>query len=145
MSLVNWTNRPMFPTANSMFDNFFTKGDDYFRALAQGTSVPAVNVVESEKSFEVNVAAPGKDKEDFKIEIDNNVLCISSESEESNEETKENYTRQEYNYNSFSRSFTLPENAQEEDVKATYENGVLKIEIAKKEPSVSATKSISIS
>lgn len=146
MSLVRWTDRNMFPTINSMFDNFFADGDGCYKAVSQGTSVPAVNVVETEDNFELEVAAAGKTKEDFKVEVDNNVLCISSESEEEKEtETEEkNYIRKEYSYSSFSRSFTLPDNTQEGEIKATYENGVLQISIPKNEPSTSATKSIPV-
>jgi len=144
MSIVRWNNPSLFPSINSMFDNFFTDGDDYFKAVSQGTSVPAVNVVESDENYEVDVAAPGKSKEDFKVEVENNILSISSESEEEKETEDKNFTRKEYNYSSFKRSFTLPDNAMEEAIKATYENGVLKIEIPKKENSIPATKSIEV-
>lgn len=144
MSLVKWTDRSVLPQFNSMFDNFFNVNDAYFKAVSQGTSVPAVNVLETEKNYELDVAAPGKNKDDFKIEVDNKVLSISSENEKKSESTEKNYTRKEYSYSSFSRSFTLPENAKEEDIKAIYKNGVLKIEIPKKEPSQTSPKSIAV-
>jgi len=144
MSLVNWTDRSIYPTINSMFDNLFTDGDGFYKAVSKGTSVPAVNVAETDLTFELEVAAPGKTKEDFNVEIENNVLCISSENEQETESEEKNYTRKEYSYSSFSRSFTLPENANEEEIKASYENGVLKIAIPKKEPSTPATKSIPV-
>lgn len=133
MSLVRLTNPNMFPTINSMLDNFFTDGEYFFKAVSHGRSVPAVNVVESEDSYEVDVAAPGKSKDDFKVEVDNRVLIISSESEAETETEEKNFTRKEYNHSAFSRSFTLPDNAEEEKIKACYKNGVLKIEIPKKE------------
>lgn len=144
MSLVKWTDRSVLPQINSMFDNFFNDNDGFFRAISQGTSIPAVNVLETDETYELDVAAPGKSKDDFKIEVDNNVLCISSENENESESTEKNYTRKEYSYSSFSRSFTLPENAQEEDIKANYENGVLKIAIPKKEQSKTTPKSIPV-
>jgi len=127
-----------------MFDNFFTEGDDFYKELSKGTSVPAVNVVETEENFELEVAAPGKSKKDFNVEVDNNVLCISSEDEENKETEEKNYTRKEYSYSAFSRSFTLPENAKEGEIEANYDNGVLKITIPKREPTKTETKSIPV-
>lgn len=144
MSLVRWTDRNLFPPMNSMFDNFFTDSDGFYKAVSQGTSVPAVNVAETEQAFELEVAAPGKSKEDFKVAVDNNVLSISSENEEEKATEEKNYTRKEYSYSSFSRSFTLPDNANEEEINATYVNGVLKVAIPKKEPSKPETKTIPV-
>lgn len=144
MSLIRWTDSNMFPTINSMFDNFFSDGDGFSKAISKGTSVPAANVVETETNFELELAAPGKQKQDFKVEVDNNVLSISSENEEEKETEEKNYTRKEYSYSSFNRSFTLPENAQEDAIKATYDQGVLKVTIPKKEPSTKVSKSIEV-
>jgi len=144
MSLVKWTDSSNIPTITSMFDKFFTDGEDFYKELSKGTSVPAVNVVESADNYQVEVAVPGKNKEDFKVEIDNHVLCISSENEEEKETEEKNYTRKEYNYSAFSRSFTLPENAKEEAIQASYDNGVLKVTIAKKVNTETSTKSIPV-
>ncbi|PIF00259.1 MAG: molecular chaperone Hsp20 [Maribacter sp.] len=96
-------------------------------------NVPAVNIKENEKDFELELAAPGRKKEDFKIEVDENLLTISSEtSHEENEET-ENYTRKEFSFSSFRRAFTLPETVDEENIKATYDNGILKFNLPKRE------------
>jgi HSP20 family protein len=103
-------------------------------------SMPSVNVRETDKSFELDFAAPGLSKKDFKITVDNGVLTISSEKKEEKEEVEKDYTRREFSYNSFSRSFTLPENVNEEDVKAAYEDGILKLHIAKKNVTVSKAK-----
>ena len=99
--------------------------------------VPSVNITENAEEFKIEMAAPGLERKDFKVEVENGVLCISSEKEEESKEEKKNYTRREYSYNSFSRSFTLPENSLPDKINAKYENGVLNITLPKKEVTVS--------
>ncbi|MEY4594094.1 MAG: hypothetical protein RIQ47_504 [Bacteroidota bacterium] len=122
-----------FESENLQFDDFFRK--DW---------VPAVNVSETEKAYDIELAAPGLKKEDFHIKIVNGVLTISSEKKSEKEVKDKNYTRKEYNYSSFSRSFTLPENVKEDEVKANYENGVLKLNIAKEAVNAPKAKEIPI-
>jgi HSP20 family protein len=100
------------------------------------TRVPSVNITENEKEFKIEMAAPGLERKDFKVEVDNGVLCISSEKEEESKEERMNYTRREYSYNSFSRSFALPDNSIPEKINAKYENGLLNITLPKKEVTV---------
>ena len=126
------------PTLNTFFDDFFTKdvfdwNDKNFSTT--GSNLPSVNLKETEDKLEVDLAAPGMKKEDFKVEIDNNMLMISSEKEESKEESrkKDNYLRKEFNYQSFYRSFYLPEYIDDSKVEATYKDGILHVSIAKKE------------
>ncbi len=97
--------------------------------------MPAVNIKEDNDGFNVEMAAPGMKKDDFKVDLDNNLLTISAEKEsEDNEKDDEgNYTRREFNYQSFKRTFTLPDAAQADKIKATYKEGVLTINIPKKE------------
>jgi len=95
--------------------------------------IPAVNVTDNKDNYVVCLAAPGMRKEDFAIEMDGNMLTISSEKEESKEEKETKYTRKEYNYSSFSRSFTLPEDVNKEKIDAKYENGELKLVLPKME------------
>jgi HSP20 family protein len=95
--------------------------------------MPAVNVNESDSKFEIEVAAPGLTKKDFNITVDNGVLTISSEREEEKEDKKKDYTRREFSYSAFSRSFTMPENVNQEDIKASYEDGILRLHVAKKD------------
>lgn len=111
------------------------------------TTLPAVNIKENTDGFLVEMAAPGMSKEDFKIELDNDLLTISSEKKNENESKEgENYTRREFSYQSFSRSFTLPKTVEAEKISAKYENGVLRIEIPKKEEAKpKPAKQISIS
>lgn len=100
------------------------------------TTLPSVNIKDNAEAFKVEVAAPGFEKGDFKIELNRNLLTISSEKKTENE-TKEGevFTKREFSYQSFTRSFTLPEIANGEAIKANYENGILLVEIPKKEES----------
>jgi len=98
------------------------------------TTLPSVNITESNDSFKVEVAAPGFDKSDFNIELDNDLLTISSDKETNNSShDDEKVTRQEFSYLSFKRSFSLPELVENDKISATYENGILSISIPKKE------------
>ncbi len=116
----------------SWLSDFFDTGRFLDSDWLRKQSVPAVNVKETEKSFEIEVAAPGLTKKDFNITVENRVLTISSEKTVENEEKEENYTRREFSYSSFSRGFTLPEDVNEEDVKANYVDGVLRLTVPKK-------------
>lgn len=125
--------RSEWPLVSGSWLNDFFDTDRFFDAdVFRGQSVPAVNVKETDNAYEIEVAAPGLTKKDFNITVDNRMLTIASEKEETKEETEKNYTRREFSYTSFSRSFTLPENVKEEDVKASYEDGILKLSVPKK-------------
>jgi HSP20 family protein len=124
-------------SVNNFFDDFLTKDlfdwtDRNFATL--GSNLPSVNLKETDTQLEIEMAAPGMKREDFKVEIDNNTLMISSEKEEEKEETrkKDNFVRKEFNYQSFFRSFYLPENVNENKIEATYKDGILHVTIAKK-------------
>jgi HSP20 family protein len=123
-------------------DNFF----DNNWAGKWEKAFPAVNISEDEKQFSVEVVAPGFNKEDFKLKVEDDVLTISAESKsEKNEGDKDKeYTRREYNYNSFTRSFRLPDNVKDDSIDASYKDGVLTIELPKSEMQVKASKEISI-
>lgn len=96
-------------------------------------TLPAVNVKENGKEFGVEFAAPGFKKSDFKINVDQDQLTISAEKEDEKNESNERYTRKEFSYNSFSRSFTLPQNVNTDNIDAKYHDGILKLSIPKKE------------
>lgn len=133
MTLVKRTNG-LFPNVPSFFDDFFVKDLMGWSNAnnAYGASLPAVNIRQDENSFEVEVAAPGLSKEDFKVQVENDVLTISSEKE--NENQDRGYTRREFGYGSFKRTFTLPENQVDvEKVNASYNNGILHILLPKRE------------
>jgi HSP20 family protein len=110
------------------------------------TNLPAVNISEDDKSFCVDIVAPGFKKDDFKVNVEDDMLTISAEvkSEKSEEDKKRQYTRREYSYNSFTRSFKLPENAKDDNISADFNDGVLKLTIPKSEMQVKATKEIHV-
>ncbi|HEU4556156.1 MAG TPA: Hsp20/alpha crystallin family protein [Chitinophaga sp.] len=125
----------LFP---SLFDDFFKTWRDWPLDFNGGRSfpavtVPAVNVSEDKDKYKISMAAPGMKKEDFKIDLDGNVLTISAETEETKDEKNEKFSRQEYNYTSFSRSFNLPETIKKDKIEARYQDGVLKLQLPKKE------------
>lgn len=131
----------------SLFDDFFKPWSDWFdNGVFNGRTlqVPAVNITEDTKEFLVSVAAPGMKKEDFKISVEGNVLTISSEKEDSKEETDKSYTRKEYNYSSFSRSFTLPDEVENDKIDASYSDGVLKISLPRSGKKANNAKQIAV-
>lgn len=124
-------NRNTWP---SLVDEFF--GKDLLGNFIDGftgVNMPAVNIVEEKDEFKIEVAAPGLDKKDFKLDLNNNVLTISSEKNDEREDKKERYMRREFSYSSFKRSFTLPDTAQIDKISAHHANGILQISIPKKE------------
>ncbi|GAB4499123.1 MAG: Hsp20/alpha crystallin family protein [Saprospiraceae bacterium] len=112
-------------------EDFFDDNGDWVK-LIRNSSMPAVNVKENKNAFKLEVAAPGFKKGDFKLEVQDGRLTISGETKEEKEDKDEKYTRQEYRYSSFSRSFTLPENVKSDDISAEYTDGVLKVTLPKK-------------
>jgi HSP20 family protein len=109
---------------------------DYLNELFNGrnvTSAPSVNIVEEKDEFHIEVAAPGLEKKDFVVNLENNLLTISSEKESKNEENEGKVMRREFNYTSFKRSFTLPLTVDGEKISATHKDGILYITIPKRE------------
>tara|TARA_B100000929_G_scaffold272431_1_gene243949 strand:- start:549 stop:992 length:444 start_codon:yes stop_codon:yes gene_type:complete len=147
MSLIKRNEAGWLPSViDDMFRTDWLGGTTNVNSI--GTSIPAVNIKETEESFSVEVAAPGKTKEDFSIELDNDVLTISAEEKIENE-TSENdgrYTRKEFNYSTFKRAFSLPDSVDNTKISATYNNGVLEIALPKREEAkVQAKRLIDIS
>jgi HSP20 family protein len=120
------------PTFQSIISELF-EGDNFFPKTWEKNWVPAVNVIENDDSYEIEVNAPGFDKKDFHVSVENGLLTISAENKKEDEEKDKNYTRKEFSYQSFSRSFYLPEQANEDAIDAEYKDGILKITVAKKE------------
>jgi Molecular chaperone (small heat shock protein) len=110
--------------------DFFDMDSDLFPTRL-GINVPTANITETPKEYKLELAAPGLERKDFNVEVDNHVLKISTEKEEEKREKDGEYSRREYSFNSFSRSFTLPEDVREGNIDAKYENGVLKVSIPK--------------
>jgi HSP20 family protein len=130
----------------SFVDDFFS--NDYFPRLFnwdKGHTVPAVNITENKSNFKIDVAAPGLDKNDFKINLDGNMLTVSSEKEHKNETKEEDYLRREFSYTSFSRCFSLPETADASNIKASHKDGVLSLVIPKKKETTKTVKEIKVS
>ena len=130
---------------NSLFPGFLDEfiRPDWFGGMENPSAhVPAVNIKETDHEFALEVAAPGMKKDDFNVEVDKNVLTISSEVKNENEEKKEDgtYSRREFSYASFRRVFTLPDTVNEDKINATYEDGVLKLTLPKKEEALPKPK-----
>ena len=139
----------LFPEFPSLFDDFITR--DFFnlptRRSVNAQSLPAVNIKETDSAFELEVAAPGMDKKDFKVALEQNMLVISAQQENKTEEKSEDgkYSRQEFSYQSFTREFQLPENSVNEDeIKASYKDGILHVVAPKKEPKPRLLKQIAV-
>ena len=133
MALIKWnSDANLLPAISGWLDDFFPDTNEMFRPALRGASLPAVNITENNDAFNVKVAAPGFKKEDFKLELHNGYLTISGETKEEKEDQNERYTRQEYRYSSFNRSFTLPENVRAEEIAAEYNDGILKVTLPKK-------------
>lgn len=129
MSLIKWNpENNIFPAFTNWMDDFFPENGYKFRTAFH---MPAVNVLETKDAFKLKVAAPGFKKEDFKLEIHNGMLVISGEVKEEKVEKDEKYTRQEFSMNTFTRTFSLPENVKTDAIAAEYADGVLKINLPK--------------
>lgn len=130
-------NNSVFNPLHTFFDDFFNRDlfdGAYSNFSNTGTSIPAVNIKETKENFEVEVAAPGMTKDDFKVELKGNTLTIFSEKSNETEQEDSRFTRREFSYQSFNRSFNLPKDAVDtENIQARYENGILKLAIPKKE------------
>lgn len=140
----------LLPSMNSLVEDFFTK--DLFdwtnkNFATVGSTLPSVNIKETEKEIKIDLAAPGLKKEDFEVHLRNHVLSISAEHQEEKEEkNKDNdFMRKEFNYKSFCRSFNLPDSANDDKIDATYKDGILRIVVGKKQTdSPKSTKTIAI-
>jgi HSP20 family protein len=129
-------------TANRAFPSVM---DELFKDLMGGTqyehkAVPPVNIRETDESFTVELMAAGLKKEDFNIEVDNDLLTISSEVRKENNEETAKFTRREFSFTSFKRSFTLPETVKHDEINAAYEDGILRITLPKKEEALPKAK-----
>lgn len=150
MKALMKNDRSFFPAIPSFFDDRLTR--DWFNwphsQTTSSSSLPAVNVKETNEAFELEVAAPGMSKQDFKVELDNNLLIISAQKENRHEEKDEkgNFARREFNYQSFTRTFSLPERlVKGEEISARYEEGILYISVPKtEEAKVKPAKQIEI-
>jgi HSP20 family protein len=145
MTLVKFNpdkrNSSLLPGFSDVFDSVF---NDTFFNDGMVARVPAVNISEMENKYHVELAAPGLKKEDFKLNLDRNVLNIAVEQTAGQEDSQKNYSKREYSYSSFVRSFTLPESADDSQINASYTDGILRVDIAKREEAKSIRRQIEI-
>ena len=135
MARIRWQNKNQL---TDFVSNFFDpEFNDFFDKQA---SDPSANIIEKPDRFELEIAAPGLKKDDFIINLENSILTISSEIEDKKNEESKKYTRKEFYYGSFSRSFTLPKSVDTEKIKADYKNGILKISLPKRDEDQLDTK-----
>ncbi|MBB6610664.1 Hsp20/alpha crystallin family protein [Pontibacter sp. Tf4] len=140
------------PATRDMFSGFFSDIDRMFdndmflmpMRFGKGNNMPAANMRETEKEYAVDLAVPGMDRNDFTIEVDENMLSVSCQKEEDIKDEKDNYSRREYNYSSFSRTFRLPEAIVADKIKAQYDKGVLHITVPKAEQKEQRRKRINV-
>lgn len=135
MSIVK-RNSVFFPS----LINDFLKPDWFGGTENWNAGLPAVNIKDKTEGFELELAAPGLSKDDFKVEVDNDVLTISSELSTENTKEKDSYTRREFSFRSFKRAFSLPETVDGTKIDASYENGILKLTLPKKEEALPKPK-----
>ena len=129
MTIIRWKQRPM---RHSMLDEMLERGFNTGFEKKCGC-VPATNILEKEESYEIELAAPGMKKDDFKLEVEKNVLSVVFEKEETEKKEEVEYLQREFEMDGFTRSFTIPETADVEKIKARYDNGILFISIPKME------------
>lgn len=137
MSLIK-RDFPMLTNLSDFFDN------DWFPSGMENGWSPAINVVDNEKQYEIEIAAPGMKKNDFNVSVENGVLTVSGKTEKEEEEKKKNYTRKEFSSRSFMKSFTLPDNVDEEGLSAKYDDGILRVLLDKQEKELPPKKEVLI-
>lgn len=144
MSLIKFngnSNSALSTGFNDVFDSLFK---DSFFSDRMMSRVPAVNISETEDHYQIEMAAPGMSKEDFDIKLDRNMLTISAEQQSQDVQKNKQYNKREFSYTSFVRSFALPETADDAQIEATYTDGVLNIQVAKKEEVKKLSRKIEI-
>jgi HSP20 family protein len=145
MTLVKFNEGKSRSLVHPGFDDVFESIlNDTFLSDRMMSKVPAVNISETDKHYHIELAAPGLKKDDFKVDLDRDVLTISAEKQSEQMENGRKYNKCEYSYNSFVRSFTLPDSADDASIEAKYIDGVLKINVAKKEEARTASRRIEI-
>ncbi|MCS6981737.1 MAG: Hsp20/alpha crystallin family protein [Flavobacteriales bacterium] len=133
--------RSTFPSITKMMEDIFDS--DLFRFPLTDVSLPPVNISRSDDAYDIEMAVPGFQKGDFKISVEDGVLKISGEHKSEQEKKEKNYTRREFSFSSFERSFRLPEECNPENVTASYENGVLYVKVPTK-PAIKKVHEIAV-
>lgn len=128
-------NKSTIPSLSSWVDDLFETGmgTGFLSNFNTGMTLPAVNIKETKDEFYLEIAVPGMKKSDFNIDVDNKILSISSEKSEEHVDKEENYTRREFGYSSFQRTFTLPDTVESDHINAKYNDGILIVHLPKRE------------
>lgn len=144
MTLVK-VNSPIAKSFDGFFNDFFNEVPSFGKKLSEDVfGFPPVNIVESANAYHLDVAVPGMEKTDFNLKLDGNLLTISAEKKEESKDENTKSIRREFSYKSFKRSFTLDEKIDAANIAARYENGILKVELPKKEETKAVAKEITI-
>jgi len=132
--------RKQTPFFTSLFDDYVNQDWDF--KVSSSASTPAVNIKELDNQFEIDLAVPGKKKSDFEIEVEEGLLSISSSMEEDQVTEKAKFTRREFSYNSFKRTFTIPDSVDPSNIEAHYSEGVLKLRLPKRKEALPQPKKL---
>jgi HSP20 family protein len=141
MTLVKFSKEPK---NNPFFNDVYSLLNDSFLSEKAITRTPAVNIAETDNQFEVELAIPGLNKEDIKINLDKNLLSVSADKKAENVQEGKKFSKREFGFSAFSRSFTLPESADQSKIEADYTSGILKLTIAKKEEAKFQAREIAV-
>ncbi|MES2265816.1 MAG: Hsp20/alpha crystallin family protein [Bacteroidota bacterium] len=144
MTLVKFNNglkNNAHPFFNDVFDSLL---NDSFISDKLVARVPAVNIAENDNEFHIELAVPGLKKDDFKINLDKNILTVSAEKKTEASAESKKYSKREYSYNSFVRSFTLPDSVDHSKIEADYADGILKLTVAKREEAKFQSREIAV-
>lgn len=144
MTLVKFAKEQKNNVVNPFFNDVYSLLNDSFLSDKLVARTPAVNISESDNQFDVELAIPGLNKEDIKINLDKNVLSVSADKKTETADENKKFSKREFSFNSFSRSFTLPESADQTKIEADYVAGILKLTIAKKEEAKFQTREIAV-
>ena len=144
MTLVKFGKEHKNGLVNPFFNDVYSLLNDSFLNERIANVVPAVNIAETENAFEIALAVPGLKKEDIKINLEKNVLSVSAEKKTETTDENKKFSKREYNFNSFSRSFTWPQSADSSKIEAEYVDGILTLDIAKKEEAKFQTREITL-
>jgi HSP20 family protein len=145
MTLVKFNpekkNNVLLPGFNDIFESVL---EDTFFSSRRTSNIPSVNISDSAEAYHIELAAPGLKKEDFKVNIERDKLTISTEKKMESNENEKSYTRREFSYSSFTRAFTLPDSADVDRIEASYQEGVLRLSLPKKEEAKAVSRQIEI-
>lgn len=143
--MANLIKASAFPSIRSLMEDFWNTDRFFESPFVKQIDVPPVNIRETDKNYQIQLAAPGYGKDDFKVSVEEGVITISAQNKSEEKEEQEGYTRQEFSFSEFTRAFKLPGNVQEDEINAKYAEGLLTIDLKKSEKASVATKTVKVS